>query len=334
MRMALEVLSGGPPVVREPWCDLPIEGNGSGARATAGAPRSLSLCEACVHRGHSQQQTHSRQHFYRRKRPAAAQEVPENDAALAGPDAAERLAAAAERIAAALERLEERRAGEDRQEMAGAWAEARSSSVSPRSASTSLVSGPAACHGQSPVVLGSRRGRPAAGGGSGQRRPRPMRRLAKQLFVASARRPIICQDPVLPVEQGGFVLGGLQPLLTAAETGGDAGHVVAALGFPPGHPKRGLAFAVLNGALAVARPTIRLAGLSAEPRTSASSHKRAKQFGDEAMPLCMIAVFSDVQLPTVVQSVARELRASPGMRARHGQRFLSDLAGVWRSMRQ
>ena len=143
---------------------------------------------------------------------------------------------------------------------------------------------------------GSTRKRPAAAaveaeesGGAGSTRSGPdaAERLAAaaeriaaapERFEARSAGPEEATEvPVLPVDEGQFDLGELQLVLEAAEAGSDAGHVIEVLGFPPGHPKRGIAFAVVHGVFEVAPPTATLSGLSLGSGSTAGTRKRTKQ---------------------------------------------------------
>jgi len=121
----------------------------------------------------------------------------------------------------------------------------------------------------------------------------------------------------------------LLPVLTAVLAGDDAGGVATALGFPARHRRRGLVMAIMNGVAAVCRPAAALPGLSTSPRPSAAVQRRGKQFFEEHLPLCVMATFADVNVATIIQSLARELRASSDLRARRGKRFLDELAQLW-----
>lgn len=125
----------------------------------------------------------------------------------------------------------------------------------------------------------------------------------------------------------------LRPVVAAVTAGGDADArvLVTALGFPPAHARRGDAFAVVQGILAVLCPGKAMAGLDTVAVATAAGRRRCDQFVRGHESLACIAVFADVGLATVTQSVARELRQSADLRRRHGQRFLAELAQHWSS---
>ena len=125
----------------------------------------------------------------------------------------------------------------------------------------------------------------------------------------------------------------LQGLLAAAEAasneGGGAEGVVASSGFAVGHPRRGLAFAILHGLIAVARPSARLSGLCEKQQGTVNSRRRSDQYFRGGMTVCMIATFASVDVSTIIQCLARDFRASPDWRASRGQRFVDELGQLW-----
>jgi hypothetical protein len=121
----------------------------------------------------------------------------------------------------------------------------------------------------------------------------------------------------------------LQPVLAAAQAashGGTAGGVLTALSRIFSGVERGMAFAMLQGVTAVAAPDVRLRGLKYD--VGGNDASRAQQFIAEGSSVCFISVWSDVGLPTVVQSVARALRGRESERRQHGQRFLGELGMI------
>jgi hypothetical protein len=83
--------------------------------------------------------------------------------------------------------------------------------------------------------------------------------------------------------------------------------------------------------MAVQHPEQRMAGLDVASQPTPAVLRRSEQFFVKQDSIAMMAVFSDVGLATIIQCLARELRASPELRSRHGQRFLMELAQHWNS---
>jgi len=124
----------------------------------------------------------------------------------------------------------------------------------------------------------------------------------------------------------------LQPVTAAIEAADSAGEVATALGTPPGHSKRGVVFALVHGVLSVACPESELDGLDVALQGGAAPQRRADKFFKKHEHICTIALWSGVSIATVVQSLARSLRHSADLRARHGNRFLEQLAELWGSI--
>jgi hypothetical protein len=157
-----------------------------------------------------------------------------------------------------------------------------------------------------------------------------MERIAVALERLAAGRGV----PVLPVAEQAAWQGELpeelRPLLVAVQAAKDVPGTATSLGFPPGHGRRGLAIAILHGVAAVGSPGTELSGVSTGHRITAGARRRGEQYFQEHMAFCAIAVFSEVQVATIVQCLARDFRASSELRAQHGERFLKELAQVWR----
>jgi hypothetical protein len=158
-----------------------------------------------------------------------------------------------------------------------------------------------------------------------------LERIARALerLAAAPAAAVSATIPEAVLERAIAVPAPLQPLLVAAQAAagqvGGAATVVAALGFHDS--KKGLLFAALNAVLAVAAPQIALPGLvMTRPRPDSPDAVRVHRFCSEHMSLCMQCVMQSVLLPTVMQSVARGLRANPELRRRHGDRFLGEVA--------
>lgn len=149
--------------------------------------------------------------------------------------------------------------------------------------------------------------------------------------IAEAQTPRPEAEVVLPAADL-EVPAALRPLLAvldAAGAGGSADAALTALGCRPGHPRRGMAFAVLQGLRATVRPEVRLRGLDDKRRTSEPARLRVRNFVEKRHSICLVAVFAGVEVATVIQGLARELLHSERLRRVHGQRFLDQVAECW-----
>ena len=159
-----------------------------------------------------------------------------------------------------------------------------------------------------------------------------MGRIADALErIAEAHAPRPPDAVVLPAD-GVVVPEALQPVLAAIDAvglGSAAGLVATALGYPEGHPRRGIAFAVIQGLLVTVRPGLRLTGLDTKRQTGEPARLRARNFFEKWQSVQVVALFAGVSVATVVQGLSRELLHSEQLRGAHAQRFLNQLSECW-----
>ena len=152
--------------------------------------------------------------------------------------------------------------------------------------------------------------------------------------IAEARGPRPESPVALPAGPAVVpeVLMPLVAAIDAAGPGSTAGGIAAALGYPEGHPRRGITFAVLQGLLATVRPGLRLGGLDSKRQSGENARLRARNFFEKRQSIQVVALFAGVSLATVIQGLSRDFIHSERLRGAHSQRFLGQLAECWEAL--